>query len=108
MSDSKEVPRGVDGASCPSRCSTLRFLSECKRTSRGFQIITFDDANGKECELQQSSAIDDTERGLNKPGSSCVWLGVGCYSERMHLHRDHVQELISVLQGWLKDGKLDA
>lgn len=44
----------------------------CKRTSRGFQIITFDDANGKECELQQSSAIDDTERGLNEPGSSYV------------------------------------
>jgi hypothetical protein len=108
MSDSKAQKKDVDGASGPSSCSTLRFLSECKSNSRGFQIITFVDANDKRCELQQSSAIDDTERGLNNPGSSYVWLGVGCYSERMHLHRYHVQELIGVLQGWLKDGQLDA
>jgi hypothetical protein len=91
-----------------SRCYALRFLSNCKQTSRGFQIITFNDANEKECELQQSSAFDDTDRGWNAPGSSYVWLGVGDYSERMHLHREHVLELINVLQGWLADGKLDA
>lgn len=93
---------------CSSRCSTLRFLSKCKQTSRGFQIITFNDANEKECELQQSSALDDTDRGRQAVGSSYVWLGVGDYSERMHLHREQVQELIQVLNGWLRDGKLDA
>jgi hypothetical protein len=89
-----------------SRCSNLRFLSDCIKTPRGFQLITFCDHHQQKCALQQSSAIDDTEQGLSNPGSSYVWLGVG--SNRMHLHREHVQELITVLQGWLQDGKIDA
>ena len=89
-----------------SRCSDLRFLSECKKTSRGFQIIDFQDSHANACELQQSSATDDTERGLSNPGSSYVWLGLS--GQRMHLHREHVHKLICVLQGWLQDGKIDA
>jgi len=89
-----------------TRLSDLRFLSECTKTNRGFQIIKFDDAYNNACELQQSSAIDDTERGMNNPGSSYVWLGIS--SEKMHLHRVHARELIAVLQGWLQNGKLES
>ena len=86
----------------------MRFLDKCTRTSRGFQLIEFEDANTERCELQQSSAIDDTDRGMNNHGSSYVWLGVAKFPERMHLHREHVQELILVLRGWLETGKLEA
>jgi len=84
--------------------SDLRFMNS--KTSRGFDLIEFEDQNQNPCELQQSSAIDDTERGMNQPGSSYVWLGVAKYPERMHLHREHVTELITVLRGWLETGKL--
>ena len=50
-------------------------LGEVKPTARGFERIDFLDAYGVECSLQQSSAIDDTERGVGNPGSSFVWLG---------------------------------
>jgi len=99
----KQDGKGLGG----TRCSTLRFFSVCEKTQRGFQIIRFADGNDEACELQQSSAIDDTERGLNQPGSSFLWLGRED-TDRIHLHREHVQELIQVLQGWLSDGKLDA
>lgn len=86
--------------------SDLRFFSKCTTTRRGFQLIEFTDGNLEPCELQQSSAFDDSEEGQHNPGSSYVWLGlVGCYT-RMHLHRDHVRELIRVLQGWVNDGRL--
>jgi len=46
------------------------------KAARGFPCIRFDDAYGKKCSLQCSSAIDDTDRGLENPGTSFVWLGV--------------------------------
>jgi hypothetical protein len=87
-----------------SQYTDLRFLSDCTKTPRGFQLITFSDHFQQKCVLQQSSAIDDTERGFNSPGSSYVWLGIA--GQQMHLHREHVQELVTVLKGWLLDGKL--
>ena len=51
-------------------------MIELARTHRGFQIGEFTDANGCQCSVQQSSAIDDTERGFSQPGSSYIWLGV--------------------------------
>lgn len=33
------------------------------KTSRGFEIVQFDDHNGHDCSLQQSSAIDENLRG---------------------------------------------
>lgn len=77
-------------------------LDNVERTGRGFQVIRFNDANLKPCTLQQSSAIDDTERGMSNPGSSFVWLGQG--DEHMHLHRDHVCELVEQLRHWLVNG----
>ena len=46
-------------------------------TPRGFQTVDFKDHHLQECNLQQSSSMaSDDERALNRPGSSCVWLGI--------------------------------
>jgi hypothetical protein len=45
-------------------------------TARGFDVVTFHDANGHECSLQQSSAIRSYPNSWDRPGSSCIWLGV--------------------------------
>ena len=74
-------------------------------THRGFDVIEFKDAHRVECILQQSSAIDDTERGMEHPGSSFVWLGT--QGQRMHLSRDQVTALVGHLQTWLELGSLD-
>lgn len=79
-------------------------LGEEKKTERGFDLIEFTDINGRECTLQQSSAIDGTERGMYQPGSSSVWLGID--DERMHLDRAKVKELIWDLANWLDTGTL--
>lgn len=72
-------------------------LENVGTTDRGFELISFQDAYARDCSLQQSSlAIYET------PGTSAVWLGVG--EKRMHLRREHVQELIEVLQCWLDTG----
>lgn len=49
---------------------------EVTKTNRGFEVLEFTDANGHSCSLQQSSAIKDYEDSWDRPGSSCVWLGV--------------------------------
>jgi len=85
-------------------------LGDVQLTSRGFEYIDFKDANGHGCSLQQSSAVDDTERGMEQPGSSFVWLGLENADEnvpdRMHLHRDQARELIVLLRHWVATGRL--
>jgi hypothetical protein len=51
-------------------------LGEDSTTRRGFSLVSFDDANGHKCSLQQSSLIGDSDREMDNPGSSYVWLGV--------------------------------
>lgn len=51
-------------------------LGKSTKTGRGFSVIAFRDAYDKECSLQQSSAIGDSEEAMENPGSSFVWLGV--------------------------------
>ncbi len=80
-----------------------KVLGENKRTRRGFEYVEFQDANDFECTLQQSSAIDGTEKGMQHPGTSFVWLGRE-NSERMHLNRDHVLGLVDRLKNWLDHG----
>lgn len=75
------------------------------KTDRGFQIVRFKDRGGVECTLQQSSAIDDTDRGMEQPGSSFVWLGG--IDARMHLSRERVAELLPILSRWLETGKFE-
>ena len=73
---------------------------------RGFQGVTIEDTRDGHCEVWQSSAIDDTNRGMNNPGSSYVWLDVNGVETRAHLDRKQVKELIGVLRHWLKTGEL--
>lgn len=45
-------------------------------THRGFGLVKFDDANGEECSVQESSAIGNTTEEYERPGSSFLWIGV--------------------------------
>ena len=71
-----------------------------EHTGRGFEILTFSDRYGVECQLQQSSLAE-----FEPPGSSAVWLGTE--NERMHLDQPLVQALIERLQTWLDTGSFD-
>lgn len=73
-------------------------------TERGFELVKFQDVNDQACSLQQSSAMDDTQRGWEQAGSSNVWFGVD--HVRMHLSREHVELLLPCLQRWLEKGSL--
>jgi len=81
-------------------------MDKVQKTQRGFSFIEFLDSNGQRCDLQQSSAIDDSERGLDNPGSSFIWLGLE--KERMHLDRGMVHQLIDRLSTWHETGQFDA
>jgi hypothetical protein len=88
-------------------------LGKIQKTSRGFELIEFNDYNGKAASLQQSSLAIYT-----KPGISAVWLGPDensfhsgtkePMSPRMHLNRKQVQALITHLTAWLKKGTFKA
>lgn len=45
-------------------------------THRGFPYIQFNDHYGERCSLQCSSMIGEYEDAFERPGSSCVWLGI--------------------------------
>ena len=80
-------------------------------TERGFELITFADKYGDQCELQQSSLAEYEE-----PGTSAVWLGLAgdnprihptfgtSLGMRMHLDREQVETLVAHLRRWLKMG----
>ena len=74
-------------------------------TSRGFRGITHaTHANEPEEKrlIQESSAIDfDTKDGLNKPGSSYLWIGPD-----HHLNRKQVSALVAEMEHWLKNGRM--
>jgi len=121
--------------------TTNELIDELKRTPRGFEYIEFNDGNGHQCTVQQSSAVGDCEGAMENPGSSFLWLGLEdakpqilasqaadlgvetnetcgwipypvpaqvMFNTRMHLHRDHVVDLVEVLQRWLATGSLEA
>ena len=69
-------------------------------TERGFGIINFTDRLGKQCSVQESSAIIDDDR----PGASALWIGTG--NNRMHLTRAQVIELSSHIDTWISTGRL--
>lgn len=98
------------------------------KTNRGFDLVQFKDANGKDCSLQCSSAIGDHDDSFDRPGSSFVWLGVDnpipkllaknegwkpmslpegvLLNGRMHLNREQVGQLVVRLQRWLHVGSV--
>jgi hypothetical protein len=73
-------------------------------TDRGFLKANFVDANGKQCSIQQSSAIGDQEGAIDLPGSSFLWLG--CDDARMHLSLEQVGELWRMMKRWENCGDL--
>lgn len=81
-------------------------LGKHKRTERGFELVEFTDVNGRDCSLQQSSAIGNHDDAVKKPGSSFVWLGING-EKRMHLNQEQVKGLVERLQQWLATGGLE-
>lgn len=63
-------------------------------TKNGFELVIFEDVDGRKCTLQQSSLAHHTA-----PGTSAVRLGVE--DHRMHLTRRQVVKLVSALLQWL-------
>ena len=102
-----DIHKQLDAAIALARSATVPevVLGVVRKTSRGFEIIDFDDSNGFYSTLQQSSAIGDYADSLDRPGTSFVWLGVD--SERMHLNREQVAGLIVRLQCWLDTGSFE-
>jgi len=91
-------------------------LGEVKSGPRGFPIIMFmDHMMDEPCSLQLSSLVGDLppDGDLNKldsvalafPGSSFIWLGKG--SDRMHMGREQVKDLVARLNEWLETGKIE-
>jgi hypothetical protein len=97
-------------------------------TDRGYERIEFTDANGAACSLQQSSAIHSDDPLNTAPGSTMLWLGVNepvprvlvpgegwqpvpqpagaLIAGRMHLDRDAVSDLVTLMEKWLDTGSL--
>jgi hypothetical protein len=54
----------------------INMHGELRKTSRGFEKVTFADANNAACSIQQSSAVGDDPDAMERPGSSFLWIGV--------------------------------
>lgn len=74
-----------------------------KPTQRGFLIAGFEDINGQNCSLQQSSLADQ----------DAIWLGCNtgshvedtCYA-RMHLDREMAGEIGRILTHFAETGEI--
>lgn len=74
--------------------------------SAGFRSIIVDkycpdDGDVDRRLLTESTMIAATERGINNPGSSYLWIG-----DDWHLSRSQVVKMISCMQEWLNTGRL--
>lgn len=62
------------------------------------------DPSGKEGRLLlASSAIGNYEDAISKPGSSFLWIG-----KEHHLSREEVMDFVSILEHWLRTGRLES
>ena len=50
--------------------------------------------------LTESSAVGDYDDAFEKAASSFLWIGF-----KWHLDRDEVQDLINIMQTWIKTGR---
>jgi hypothetical protein len=90
-----------------------------KRTSRGFYRGDFQDGNGVECSIQESSAAEEPylwlgcndPNAMQFPGDSTGWHpytlpeNVQC-TTRMHLTQEQAAALIPLLQRFVERGDL--
>lgn len=98
-----------------------------KETSRGFDYYEFEESNGNKCSIQKSSAAEDDYIwfGANKIGikefvayrQPSAWVDMPEFdisdmahhyvaNNRMHLSREQVEELIPILQRFVKTGDI--
>ncbi len=67
-----------------------------KKSDRGFKYAHFEDYNGNQCSIHESSLATDY----------CLWLGVRNGGTSMHLTRKQVKKLIPHLQKFVETGGL--
>jgi hypothetical protein len=81
----------------------LEYLPEPKFSPRGFQYLLMPKEHGDEALrlVSQSSAVDPQYENNAQPGASYLWIG-----DSLHLNRQEIAELVSVLQHWLETGYL--
>lgn len=80
-------------------------LGTVRRTPRNFQYISFEDYDGNDCELLQSSLVGGT-----RPGSAAVRLVMPISAARkasMHLDATQVAQLVATLASWLVTGSFE-
>ena len=80
-------------------------IIEERTTERGFEFVLFHDSKGSSCSIQQSSAIGDFPDAVKHPGTSFLWIGRDG-SDRMHISREQVPQIIEILQRWARTGAL--
>lgn len=104
---------------------------DIRKTERGFGIVEFQDANGKNCSLQKSSsAMEDKiwlgvcdanplimvskakQYGLTPPAEGVGWIPYPIPEDvllttRMHLNREQVRELLPYLIEFIQHGELN-
>lgn len=76
------------------------------KTDRNFRIVMHEkyasDPQKETRLIQESSAIEGGDLALENPGSSFLWIG-----QDHHLNRKEVSELVSRLQFWLDNKRLE-
>lgn len=75
-----------------------------QKTGRGFEVVMHDSYSNEPEPMrlvQQSSAIRDYPDALQRPGSSCLWIG-----DNHHLNREEAAELMNRIATWLATGSL--
>jgi hypothetical protein len=79
------------------------FFMQSFKTERGFVWVSHPNYSdtGESRLIGESSAVGDYADSSDKPGSSFLWVGT-----HHHLNRAEVEELISRLKHWLREGSL--
>ena len=75
---------------------------EKRYSERGFPYLHHPPyIDGSDAIIRQSSVVGSYSDSLDRPGTSCLWIG----SEH-HLNREEVAALIGHLQSWLDTGEI--
>lgn len=73
---------------------------------RGFASVSFRDAYGEECSIQESSAVPYLWLGIDRVKPVRNERGEDIYMGRMHLSQEQAQELIVLLQRFVDTGRI--
>lgn len=93
-------------------------MGKLKKTSRGFQVRSFQDSKGVECSIQQSSIADYDAIWIGCNDANPMelfpflgWVDISMpdryyATTRMHINRHQAQKIINTLQHWINTGEL--